>query len=57
MTTLEELKENLANQVDEVTLLELLGINSFDLVERFDDKILERFARLEAEFGNQDTDN
>lgn len=57
MTTLEELKERLANQVDEVDLLELLGINSFDLVERFDDKILERFAKLEREFGNQETDN
>ena len=36
--TFEELKEAL-KRLDEVTLLELLGIQSDDLVERFDDVI------------------
>ena len=36
--TFEELKEAL-KRLDEVTLLELLGIQSDDLVERFDDMI------------------
>ena len=36
--TFEELKEAL-KRLDEVTLVELLGIQSDDLVERFDDVI------------------
>ena len=36
--TFEELKEAL-KRLDEVTLLELLGLQSDDLVERFDDVI------------------
>lgn len=36
--TFEELKEAL-KRLDEVTLLELLGIQSDDLVDRFDDVI------------------
>ncbi len=36
--TFEELKEAL-KRLDEVTLLELLGLQSDDLVERFDDLI------------------
>jgi len=36
--TFEELKEGL-KRLDEVSLLELLGIQSDDLVERFDDVI------------------
>ena len=36
--TFEELKEAL-KRLDEVTLVELLGIQSDDLVERFDDLI------------------
>lgn len=54
MLTLPELKERLANQLDEVTLLEILNINSFELVERFDDKILQRFSKLEEEFGGDE---
>jgi len=44
--TLEELKERLANRLDEVTLLELLNITSYDLVERFEDIIEERYEHL-----------
>jgi hypothetical protein len=49
MHTLEEVCELLATRFDEVTLLELLEINSFDLVDRFKDIIEndpEKFACL-----------
>lgn len=48
--TLEELKERLAQQVDEVTLLELLDISAEDIVERFSDEIEEKFDKLCKEF-------
>jgi len=47
--TLEELKEKLAEQLDEVTLLEILGITSYDLVERFEEVIEDKFDKLEKE--------
>lgn len=50
--TLTELCEVLAEQVDEVSLLELLEIDSFELVERFKDKIENRFNRLSREYEN-----
>lgn len=48
--TLNELKEKLADNYDEISILELLEINSYDLVERFTDKIEEKFDQLEEEF-------
>jgi hypothetical protein len=47
--TLEELKEKLAEQMDEITLLDILGITSYDLVERFEDIIEDKFEKLERE--------
>ena len=47
--TLEELKEKLAEQIDEITLLDMLGITSHDLVERFEDVIEDKFEKLERE--------
>ena len=47
--TLEELKEKLAEQIDEITLLDMLGITSYDLVERFEDIIEDKFDKLERE--------
>jgi len=49
MNTLEEICELLATQFDEVDLLEVLEVNSYELVERFKDKIErdpEKFAAL-----------
>jgi hypothetical protein len=45
---LADLKERL-KQVEEVTLMELLEISSEELVERFVDKIEEKFEILENE--------
>ena len=48
-TTLVELKELLATRFDEVTLLELLEIDSYKLVEAFADVIEERYEYLITE--------
>ena len=45
MIMFEEIKEKL-KRVDEITLLELLDINSDDLVERFEDYIEEQHEKL-----------
>jgi hypothetical protein len=41
--TLQEIKEKLAEEFDEITLLEVLNINSFDLVDAFFDRIEEKY--------------
>jgi hypothetical protein len=46
--TFEELKERL-EMLDEVTLLELLNIQSSDLVQRFEDMIEDNRDKLERE--------
>lgn len=45
MLTLEEVKEKLT-RVDEISLMEILNINSEDLVEAFEDRIDERYEEL-----------
>lgn len=47
--TVDELKEKLAEQLDEVTLLEVLGVNTFDIVEAFNDVIEEKYEKLIGE--------
>ena len=44
--TLSELKQRLADELDEVTLLEVLDIKADEIVERFDDKIEAKFNKL-----------
>jgi hypothetical protein len=53
MLTLEELKQKLAERLDEITLLELLGINSYDIVERFEDFIENNYDRLMKEIEDE----
>lgn len=50
--TLEELKERLADRLDEITLLELLNITSYDLVERFADIIEDNYDKLQKEIND-----
>lgn len=52
-TTLQELKEYLVT-LDEVSLLEILEINSEELVDRFEDKIEERYDSLTKEFDDDE---
>lgn len=47
--TLEELKEKLASQFDEETLIDLLGINSFQIVEAFSGLIEDNYNKLMRE--------
>lgn len=51
MLTLTDLAEKL-KQVDEISLMEVLEINSEDLVNRFMDKIEEKMDNLITEFDN-----
>ena len=55
--TLEELKEKLSSYYDEISLLELLNINSNDLVERFSDRISNNMDSLSEEFEGEDQEN
>lgn len=54
MNTLRDLSRRL-KKYDEETVIELLDINSEDLVDRFEDKIEERFEEIEA-FLDDETD-
>jgi hypothetical protein len=46
--TLEEIKARL-KLLDELTLMELLGVSSEELVEQFDYKIQENYEQIEEE--------
>ena len=39
--------------IDEISLLEVLGISAEDIVARFEDRILERFDQLSEELENE----
>jgi len=47
--TLQEITKKLAEQYDEITLLEILNIDSFDLVEAFFDRIEEKYDYFNKE--------
>ena len=50
--TYDEMLELIADHIDEITLLEVLEINSYDLVDKFQDKIqtnIDKFNGLEEE--------
>lgn len=49
MLTLNELKERLAQEYDEVTLIDILGVTSEEIVEAFEDRILAKYNELERE--------
>lgn len=53
MLTLEELCEKIAQRTDEVDILELLNINSYDLVEVFKDRIEEKYEDLNKEYDDE----
>jgi hypothetical protein len=50
---LNEIMELLAERYDEITLLELLDISSEELVERFSDKIEQRYEKLQQELDDE----
>ena len=57
MKTLEEVKEYIKKNVNEVDLLEVLDISSEELVEAFSDEIEENIEKLIAQLDIQDTDD
>lgn len=52
--TLQEIKTKLAEQYDEVSLLEMLNIDSYDLVEAFLDRIEDNYDRLAQDLSLDD---
>lgn len=52
MLSIHELSEKLKQEVDEISLLEVLNISAEDIVERFQDRIEERYGRLVADFSD-----
>jgi hypothetical protein len=54
--TLQEIKTKLAEQYDEVSLLEMLNIDSYDLVEAFLDRIEDNYDRLAQDLSLDDED-
>ena len=54
--TIPELGTRLAEASDEVSILEILNINSFDLVERFQDRIEKHYDKLLSELEIEDED-
>jgi len=52
MLTLEDIKERLCHY-DELTLLEVLNVSSEEIVERFDDLILEQYEELAQELEDE----
>ena len=54
--TFKDLKERL-KRLDEVSLLEELEISAEDILDRFDDRIEEKFERLCSEFEDEDEED
>lgn len=50
---MEEIIGMLGDQYDPEALVELLGLGSREIAERFDDRILEMFEQLEEELENE----
>ena len=46
MLTLKELKEKMVDNLSEIDVLELLEISTEDLVERFSDKIEDKYEQI-----------
>ena len=55
MLTLTDLLDKL-KKIDEISLMEVLDISSEDLVDRFVDKVEERYESLLEEFDELDSD-
>lgn len=52
--TLQEITKKLAEQYDEITLLEVLNIDSYDLVEAFFDRIEEKYEYFNKELSTEE---
>jgi|TARA_R110000823_G_scaffold115641_1_gene238434 hypothetical protein len=55
--TLEELKEKIMVNADELTVLELLNISTKDLLEAFERRLIRDFDEIAEEFREDEDDN
>lgn len=51
--TLHELKEKMLERYDPDLLVEILEISAEELLEAFEDKLIDRFTKLEEELDNE----
>lgn len=49
MLTIDEMKEKLVEQVDEVTLIDWLEVNAEDIVNAFEDRVVTNYDKLLGE--------
>lgn len=49
MLTIDEMKEKLVEQVDEVTLIDWLEVNAEDIVNAFEDRVVANYDKLLGE--------
>lgn len=49
MLTLPELKEKIVQQIDEVDIIDLLGLTTEDIVNAFEDKIEDKWDKIVEE--------
>lgn len=54
--TLTDLIEKLKRE-DEVTLMDMLGLTSEDLLDRFGDVLEEKYDQIISDYENEDTDS
>lgn len=52
-STLEELKDKIANMLDEELICELLSITTVDLVEAFEDRVIRNFDEIVEDFNDE----
>lgn len=55
MLTLLDLKEKLLRE-DEVSLLEILNINAEDILDRFEDRLEERYDQIVGDYEEEDSE-
>jgi hypothetical protein len=49
MLTLEELKEKIIDQIDEVDIIDLLGLTTEDIVNAFEDRVEDKQLKITKE--------
>lgn len=58
MLTIEELKEKIIDQIDEVDIIDLLGLTTEDIVNAFEDRVEDKQSKIikELELPMEDED-
>lgn len=56
MLTLEELKEKIVEQVDEIDIIDLLGLTTQDIVNAFEERVEELHEKIKRELDLTDSE-